>query len=74
MSALAFCVGVATGLGAVLFRDLIGFIHNAAFLGLLDYRYDSSLPRRAPRAVAGNMYTMKLVRRGHPIRRHCTPT
>jgi len=26
-------VGIATGLGAVFFRDLIGFIHNVFFLG-----------------------------------------
>ena len=33
MSLLALVVGVVTGLGAVLFRDLIGLIHNLLFLG-----------------------------------------
>src|SRR3954451_8301370 len=33
LSALAFGVGIVTGLGAVLFRDLIGLIHNLLFLG-----------------------------------------
>ena len=42
MSLLALALGVATGLGAVLFRDLIGFIHNALFLGELSVRYDSN--------------------------------
>jgi chloride channel protein, CIC family len=34
-------VGLVTGLGAVFFRDLIGFIHNAGFLGRLDYHYEA---------------------------------
>jgi CIC family chloride channel protein len=43
LCALAFGVGVVTGLGAVLFRDLIGFIHNVMFLGLPRVRYDANL-------------------------------
>jgi CIC family chloride channel protein len=42
LSVLAFIVGVVTGLGAVLFRDLIGFIHNALFLGQLSFHYDAN--------------------------------
>jgi chloride channel protein, CIC family len=33
LSVLALVVGVCTGFGAVLFRDLIGLIHNVLFLG-----------------------------------------
>ncbi|WP_408352673.1 chloride channel protein [Paraburkholderia aromaticivorans] len=40
---LAFVVGVVTGLGAVVFRSLIGLVHNAFFLGRLSFAYDASL-------------------------------
>jgi CIC family chloride channel protein len=43
LCALAFVLGIVTGLGAVLFRDLIGFIHNLMFLGLPVVRYDANL-------------------------------
>ena len=43
LSALAFGLGIATGLGAVVFRDLIGFIHNVMFLGQAVARYDANL-------------------------------
>ena len=43
LSALALIVGVVTGLGAVAFRDLIGLIHNALFLGHLSFRYDANI-------------------------------
>jgi chloride channel protein, CIC family len=43
LSVLAFVVGVVTGLGAVAFRDLIGFIHNLLFLGRFVVRYDANL-------------------------------
>jgi chloride channel protein, CIC family len=42
LSALAFFVGVITGLGAVGFRDLIGIIHNLMFLGHFAMRYDAN--------------------------------
>ena len=35
--ALALIVGVATGLGAVILRDLIGLVHNAFYNGVLSY-------------------------------------
>lgn len=38
---LAFVVGVVTGLGAVVFRSLIGLVHNAFFLGRLSFAYDA---------------------------------
>ena len=43
LSLLAFGLGIATGLGAVFFRYLIGFLHNVAFLGLFQFRYDANL-------------------------------
>lgn len=43
LSLLAFAVGVVTGLGAVVFRDLIGLIHNLLFLGQFAVRYDANL-------------------------------
>jgi CIC family chloride channel protein len=43
LSLLAFVVGIVTGLGAVLFRDLIGLIHNAFFLGKFSLHYDANL-------------------------------
>lgn len=43
LSLLALVVGVVTGLGAVAFRDLIGFIHNLFFTGQLSLHYDANL-------------------------------
>ncbi len=43
LSALALVVGVFTGFGAILFRDLIGLIHNVLFLGQVVVRYDANL-------------------------------
>jgi CIC family chloride channel protein len=43
LSILAFAVGIVTGVGAVVFRDLIGFVHNLLFLGQLVVRYDANL-------------------------------
>lgn len=42
LSALAFGVGIVTGLGAVVFRGLIGFIHNLLFLGLPAVAYNAN--------------------------------
>jgi CIC family chloride channel protein len=39
---LAFVVGIVTGFGAVVFRALIGLVHNAFFLGHLSFAYDAS--------------------------------
>ncbi|BDC44672.1 chloride channel protein [Paraburkholderia terrae] len=39
---LALVVGVVTGLGAVVFRGLIGIMHNAFFLGRFSFAYDAS--------------------------------
>jgi CIC family chloride channel protein len=43
ISLLALGLGVITGLGAVLFRDLIGVIHNLAFTGHALVRYDANI-------------------------------
>ena len=40
---LAIVVGVVTGFGAVVFRDLIGLLHNVLFLGQWMVRYDANL-------------------------------
>jgi chloride channel protein, CIC family len=43
MSLLAFSVGVVAGLGAYVFRELIGFVHNVLFLGKFVFEYDANL-------------------------------
>ena len=43
MSFLAFVVGAVTGLGAFIFRELIGLVHNLMFLKTFAFTYDSSL-------------------------------
>ncbi len=40
---LALVVGIVGGLGAVVFRGLIAFVHNQLYLGKLSVIYDSSL-------------------------------
>jgi CIC family chloride channel protein len=42
LCALALIVGVATGFGAVILRDLIGLVHNAFYNGVLSYHYDAN--------------------------------
>jgi chloride channel protein, CIC family len=42
LSLLALLVGTVTGLGAVVFRDLIGLIHNLMFLGVASAHYDAN--------------------------------
>jgi len=43
ISLLALGLGVVTGIGAVLFRDLIGFIHNLFFTGHAVLHYDANV-------------------------------
>jgi chloride channel protein, CIC family len=43
LSFLAFLVGIVAGVGAVVFRDLIGLIHNALFVGRLSLHYDANI-------------------------------
>ena len=42
LSLLALVVGLVTGIGAVVFRALIGFIHNLFFLGSFSTHYDAN--------------------------------
>jgi len=42
LSVLALVIGIVTGIGAFVFRDLIGFIHNLLFLGQLSFAYDAN--------------------------------
>lgn len=42
LSLIALGLGAFTGLGAVVFRELIGLIHNLAFLGRLSAHYDAN--------------------------------
>ncbi len=43
LSILALGVGVAAGLGAIVFRELIGLIHNILFLGQFSPHYDTRI-------------------------------
>ncbi len=43
LSLLALGLGVVTGIGAVLFRDLIGFVHNLLFNGHVSVHYDANV-------------------------------
>jgi chloride channel protein, CIC family len=43
LSLLALGLGVVTGIGAVLFRDLIGLIHNLLFAGHAVIHYDANI-------------------------------
>ncbi|MBE0622413.1 MAG: chloride channel protein [Burkholderiales bacterium] len=43
LSVLAVVIGIVTGIGAVVFRDLIGFIHNLLFLGQASFVYDANV-------------------------------
>src|SRR5271156_1534860 len=43
LSLLALVLGVVTGFGAVLFRDLIGLIHNLLFTGHAVIHYDANM-------------------------------
>ena len=42
LSILAVIVGIMTGFGAIVFRDLIGLIHNVAFLGGFSFVYNAN--------------------------------
>lgn len=42
-SVLSVMVGIVAGLGAVAFRALIAFVHNAFFLGRLSIVYDANV-------------------------------
>jgi chloride channel protein, CIC family len=43
LSLLALGLGIVTGIGAVLFRDLIGLVHNLLFAGQFSVHYDANV-------------------------------
>lgn len=43
LALVSVVVGIVAGLGAVVFRDLIGFFHNALFLGKWALSYDANV-------------------------------
>jgi CIC family chloride channel protein len=43
LTILALGLGIGTGFGAVLFRDLIGLLHNLFFYGLASVHYDANV-------------------------------
>ena len=43
LSLYAVAIGIVTGVGAVVFRALIGLIHNLFFLGQFSFAYDANL-------------------------------
>ena len=43
LTVLALGLGVGTGFGAVLFRDLIGLLHNLFFYGFASVHYDANV-------------------------------
>ena len=51
LSLLAIVVGIVTGFGAVLFRALIGLIHNIAFLGTFASTTTRASSRRPARGA-----------------------
>lgn len=43
LACVAVLIGIIAGFGAVLFRYLIGFIHNLSFLGEFNFNYDANI-------------------------------
>ena len=43
LCALALVIGVMTGLGAVVFRALIAFVHNLSYNGRLSFVYNANI-------------------------------
>jgi chloride channel protein, CIC family len=43
LSLLALSLGIVTGIGAVLFRNLIGLVHNLLFTGQVSLHYDANV-------------------------------
>jgi CIC family chloride channel protein len=71
---LAVGIGLATGVGAVALRGLIGLIHNFAYYGRFDWRYDANVLEGLSRfgdwiflaPVIGGVIVVFLVRRFAP--------
>ena len=71
---LALVIGVMTGLGAVAFRALIGFVHNAFYNGKLSFIYDANIAEAPSRfgdwvffsPVIGGLLVVYIVKRFAP--------
>ena len=71
---LALLIGVMTGLGAVAFRALIGFVHNALYNGMLSFIYDANVAEAPSRfgdwvflsPVIGGLLVVYIVKRFAP--------
>ena len=71
---LALVIGVMTGLGAVAFRALIGFVHNALYNGMLSFIYDANVAEAPSRfgdwvflsPVIGGLLVVYIVKRFAP--------
>ena len=71
---LALVIGVMTGLGAVAFRALIGFVHNAFYNGKLSFIYDANVTEAPSRfgnwlffsPVIGGLLVVYIVKRFAP--------
>ncbi|MCU1311858.1 MAG: Chloride channel protein, partial [Candidatus Angelobacter sp.] len=71
---LALFIGVMTGLGAVAFRALIGFVHNASYNGKLSFVYDANIAEAPSRfgdwvffsPVIGGLLVVYIVKRFAP--------
>ena len=71
---LALVIGIMTGFGAVAFRALIGFVHNAFYNGRLSYIYDANIAEFPSRfgawvffsPVIGGLIVVYLVKRFAP--------
>jgi chloride channel protein, CIC family len=74
LCAVALIIGVATGLGAVAFRSLIGFVHNLSYHGRLSFIYDANVTEGPSRfghflllsPIIGGLIVVFLVRRFAP--------
>jgi CIC family chloride channel protein len=71
---LALVIGIMTGLGAVAFRALIGFVHNAFYNGRLSFIYDANIAEAPSRfgdwvffsPVIGGLFVVYIVKRFAP--------
>jgi chloride channel protein, CIC family len=71
---LALVIGVMTGIGAVVFRALIAFVHNVSYNGRLSFVYDANIMEGPSRfgdfvmlsPIIGGLIVVFLVRRFAP--------
>jgi CIC family chloride channel protein len=71
---LALVIGIMTGFGAVVFRALIGFVHNAMYNGKLSFIYDANIAEAPSRfgnwvffsPIIGGLIVVYVVKRFAP--------